>query len=1109
MTRSSFFAGQSHSSRSRRLRLAAIALGISVGTLIAIDSASAQTTWAFPTSGTWSDSTKWSTNVVPDNVAENVLIDQTGTYTVTLDDNRSINNLTLNAADATLSHTSGTLSLNGAISVTAGRYELSNGTIEGGMVVGSELAYLGGTLKGVSVTGDLNLSESGSSVGLAGGTTIAGDVTVDNYSTLSLEQVHAFSNQTMTLGEAGGASSGTLYVATGGGMNVDNTATVNLKSGNLYLQGALVNDGTILADEATSVSIDDFGGGVFTNTGTVTSTNGANLSINSANTTNTGTMSATVGSTLDLGGTWSNVGGTLAVDDTSTLNLDGSFNTADLGTINLTPGGTVNITGNQNNTGSTFVGVSGWKLNGGTITGGSLDGTSLPFVGGTLNGVAVTSDLNLTDPSGYLSLAGGTTIAGDVAINNNSTLYLEQVHNFSNQTVTVGEAGGASSGTLYVATGGGMNVDNTATANLKSGNLYLQGALVNDGTILADEATFVSVDDFGGGAITNTGTVTSTNGANLSINSANTTNTGTMSATVGSTLDLGGTWSNVGGTLAVDDTSTLNLGGSFNTADLGTINLTPGGTINITGTQNNTGSTFAGAAGWKLNGGTITGGSLDGTSLPVIGGTLSGVAVTGDLNLTESGGYLSVAGGTTIAGDIDVNNYSTLYLEQVQTFSNQTVTVGDAGGASSGTVYVLPGGSMNVDNTATVNLKAGSLYLQGALVNDGTILADEATSVSVDDFGGGVFTNTATVTSTNGANLSINSANTTNTGTMSATLGSTLQLGGTWSNLGGTLAVDDTSTLNLGGSFNTTGLGTINLTPGGTVNITGSQNNAGSTFVGATGWKLNGGTITGGTLDGTSLPFVGGTLNGVAVNGDLNLTESGGYLSLAGGTTIAGDIDVNNYSTLYLEQGHTFSNQTVTLGEAGGASAGTLYATADGNDLRFASDSILDGNGTLTSYTEPVYLDGAISPGFSAGSLQFDGDSEFILGSTAMLNIELGGVNSGELDTITANKLTLGGGLNVSLINGFTLADGMEFNFLFVSDPLSGTGMFSGLNDMDRVATFGGFDLNIAYNVGDGNDVRLFSTVTAIPEPSSIMVLALGSIAGLGYRKRRKTRAQE
>ncbi|MGB7329023.1 MAG: hypothetical protein WBD31_29350, partial [Rubripirellula sp.] len=352
MKRSSFFAGQSHHSRSRRLRLAALALGIGIGTLVAADPALAQTTWAFPTSGTWSDSTKWSTNVVPDNVAENVLIDQTGTYTVTLDDSRSINNLTLNAADATLSHTSGVLSLNGAISVTAGRYELSNGTISGGAIVGSELAYLGGILDGVAVTGGMTLSEPSGYLSLAGGTTIAGDIAVNNNSELHLEQAYTFSNQTVTVGEAGGASSGTLYVATSGGMNVDNTATVNLKSGNLYLQGALVNNGTILADEAASASIYDSGGGTITNTGTVTSTNGANLSINSANTTNTGTMSATVGSTLDLGGTWSNVGGTLAVDDTSTLNLGGSFNTADLGTINLTPGGTINITGSQNNTGS-------------------------------------------------------------------------------------------------------------------------------------------------------------------------------------------------------------------------------------------------------------------------------------------------------------------------------------------------------------------------------------------------------------------------------------------------------------------------------------------------------------------------------------------------------------------------------------------------------------------------------------------------------------------------------------------------------------------------------------------------------------------------------------
>ena len=67
-------------------------------------------------------------------------------------------------------------------------------------------------------------------------------------------------------------------------------------------------------------------------------------------------------------------------------------------------------------------------------------------------------------------------------------------------------------------------------------------------------------------------------------------------------------------------------------------------------------------------------------------------------------------------------------------------------------------------------------------------------------------------------------------------------------------------TLNLGGSFTTAGLNLPAFTrSGGTVNLTGTLNNAAATLTlnAATGsWNLEGGTLSGGTLEQSGASLV-------------------------------------------------------------------------------------------------------------------------------------------------------------------------------------------------------------------------------------------------------------
>ena len=96
-------------------------------------------TWNTATSGNWNVNANW-TNVpalggFPNNgnggvATYDATISPTGSpYTVTLNTNVTLEDLLLNSANATLSHTSGTLTATGAINLTAGTFSLAGGTI--------------------------------------------------------------------------------------------------------------------------------------------------------------------------------------------------------------------------------------------------------------------------------------------------------------------------------------------------------------------------------------------------------------------------------------------------------------------------------------------------------------------------------------------------------------------------------------------------------------------------------------------------------------------------------------------------------------------------------------------------------------------------------------------------------------------------------------------------------------------------------------------------------------------------------------------------------------------------------------------------------------------
>ncbi len=180
--------------------------------------------------------------------------------------------------------------------------------------------------------------------------------------------------------------------------------------------------------------------------------------------------------------------------------------------------------------------------------------------------------------------------------------------------------------------------------------------------------------------------------------------------------------------------------------------------------------------------------------------------------------------------------------------------------------------------------------------------------------------------------------------------------------------VDATSTVNLGGTFSNVALGTFDNSAGGFLNLTGTLNNTTLTFSAATGsLRLAGGTINGGTVQyggGAGLQFSNttNTLNGVTVNGTINVADlgggAGGLLVGANGLTVltqagsspgvvnVGTTTASSGSRFGFQGTQTFDNATVNLGSA--SSTGNLSIDVAGaTTLTLGSGVVVQGTGTV------------------------------------------------------------------------------------------------------------------------------------------------------------------
>ncbi|MCG6155926.1 beta strand repeat-containing protein [Rubinisphaera margarita] len=455
--------------------------------------------------------------------------------------------VSMNVADGTTASGGGILSLNGFTSIADGAVtgNVSNRT-GGGIQVEAGRLTLDGVNLDNNIAGPLDLSTPGTGGGLfVGGAT-----------TVRIDGGTVTGNAAVT--EGAGLWFHALASSTINGTVISsNTASGDLLNdggGGIYTNGGTLNVLNATISGNTSDGLSGSGGGIFSAAGRV----------NISNTSIVGNQANRAGGGIEV------VDGTVRLTN---VNLDG--NSAGLpGVPNPGNGGGLHITGSSN----TVV-----RLDGGTV----MNNTASLEGGGLWNQMGSTLTVNGSTVSGNVALGAGADDGGGAIFNNGGTV------NVLNALVSANLATGASgSGGAILSTAGRVNVSNTSIVDNQA-NRAGGGIEVIDGRITLTNVNLDSNDaglpgvaapgNGGGLHVTGTaGTLVRVNGGTVSNNTA--------------VSEGGGLWNQSGSILRVNGTVLANNTASGNGADDG------GGAI-----FNNGGLTV-------VTGATLTGNVANGTS---------------------------------------------------------------------------------------------------------------------------------------------------------------------------------------------------------------------------------------------------------------------------------------------------------------------------------------------------------------------------------------------------------------------------------------------------------------------------------------------------------------
>ncbi len=493
------------------------------------------------------------------------------------------------------------------------------------------------------------------------------------------------------------------------------------------------------------------------------------------------------------------------------------------------------------------------------------------------------------------------------------------------------------------------------------------------------------------------------------------------------------------------DTSgkTISLAGNW--TSIGTIKTQNGGVVALTGTYDNTGQTLNFAAGTGpltlSSSGTIKGGTvalIAATNIVFNGGTLDGVTLNGDLDLTPQSASLTVKNGLVLNGTATIggtfanyDGYNVLSFAGTQTLSGSgTVLFGSAGYTgliltqSNTTLTIGVGITVHGGSSRGLGARLGYNDWQGigantTILNQGIIDADVAgTSITIYPGTTGTLVNQGTVKATAGV-------------------------------------------LNLSANITTDTLGTVQAA-GGALNLSGMLDNSGASFAlnASTGSWLLSGTIKGGTVNetgGAKLIANGGTLDGVTLNGDLDLTPQSATLTVKNGLVLNGTATIGASSGNGFNYLNFTGTQSLTGNDSvvfGGASYTGLIVTQSNTTLTIGAGITVHG-GSAGSYgarlgSNDYFGSGSNTTIINQGTIDADaaGKSLTIYASTTGTLVD-----QGILQVLNGGILSVGGPLSV---NSPGLLKSSPTSTVIVSGNLVGTTQSAGLYSLQGTLNLNG-----------------------------------------------------
>ncbi len=1066
------------------------------------------------------------------------------------------------SVSGSVTNTGNTISVDGSGSTVS-----LGGTIIGGTVAetnGAVLSVYRGTLDGVTVNGSLSI---GNQLTVKDGLTLNGTATIaDGFSGLYFVGSQTLGgNATVVFGNSAYVTGYPSYIVGYNYLYTDAaTSTLTIGpavtiSGNFGVLGGYYSSGYVAS------------GGPIINLGTIQAdTSGGTITVNGVGGQIAGNLEALNGATLSVSGTLANTG-TVSVDGTSALAFGGTM-----------IGGTITTQTGAQITSGTLDGVTvngNWQV---------IDDNSLTVQGGlTLNG---TLTLGNTNTIGYLNFSVTQTLGGTGAVAFGSAA--ESEYHYTNYnglfvttsgtTLTIGPNVTVSGGLGYIAyasnqgSSGGTVVNQGTITWANGGNIYVPGTLTNNGTLTVDGTSSMSFGVIVGGTITTQTGAQITSGTldGVTINGSWQL-VGDNSVTVQGGLTLNGTltlgnastigYLNFSGTQTLGGTATVVFGSTNNGNYYNGLFVTTTGTTLTIG-PNVTVSGALGYIGYVVYQGNSSG-NVDnqGTIQANVSGGMIGVNGTGDQiagNLEAlNGATLSVSGTLANTGTVSVDGTSALAFGG--TMIGGTITTQTGAQITSGTLDgVTINGSWQLvgDNSVTV---------QGGLTLNGTLTLGNASTIGYLNFSGTqTLGGTATVVfgSTNNGNY-YNGLFVTTTGT-TLTIGPNVTVSGALGYIGYVVYqgnssgnVDNQGTIqaNVSGGMigvNGTGdqiAGNLEALNGATLSVSGTLANTGTVSVDGTSALAFGGTMIGGTITTqTGAQITGGTLDGVTVNGNwqvtgdkavtvqdgltlngtlmLGNTNSIGYLTFSGTGTLGGTGNVvfgsttysysyyTNYNGLFVTpSGTTLTigpNVTVTgavgyigyayvgngsyQGNSGGNvdNQGTIQANVNGGTVTVngAGDQIAGSLEALNGAT--LSVSGTLA---NTGTVSVDGTSELALSGTMIggtITTQTGAqITGGTLDGVTVN-----GNWQVTGDKAVTVQDGLTLNGTLMLGntnsigylTFSGTGTLGGTGNVVFGSTTYSYSYYTNYN-------GLFVTPSGTTLTIGPNVTVTGAVGYIGY----------